>query len=236
MNVKTFLKKIINTFLKPNLFWINYSLVYKKNNFLFTHLSKFFFIIPSNREALYWKNSENVGHGYNNFIKMDELSLLLKKEIGIYAEKNDKILDICCSVGRILNSLCEDKYFNLHGFDINKTAIIQSIKVFPKLKNAVLTCSSAEEYLSSRANNEFDITFSLSASLELIPSHYPVLREISRVTKKYFICLIDENGHAYPRFSRYEFQKNCFTILKCYKVNNSLTMFVLKKIKNSFNG
>jgi len=230
MNIIIFLKKIINTFLTPNLFWINYSFVYKKNNFLFTHISKFFFIIPSNREALYWKNSENLGHGYNNFIKMDELTLLLKKEIGIYAEKNDKILDICCSVGRILNSLCEDKFFNLYGFDINKIAIDQSKKIFPKLKKAVLTCSSAEEYLSSRASNEFDITFSMSASLELIPSHYPLLREISRVTKKYCICLIDENGHAYPRFWRYEFKKNYFTILKCYKFSDCYTMFILKKI------
>ena len=114
---------------------------------------------------------------------MDERSLLLKKEIGNYAEKNYKILDICCSVGRILNSLCEDKFFNLYGFDINKTAIDQSKKIFPKLKDAVLTCSSAENYLSSRTNDEFDITFSMSASLELIPSHYPVLREISRITK-----------------------------------------------------
>jgi SAM-dependent methyltransferase len=232
MNIKIFLKKTINTFLKPNLFWINYSFFYKKNNFLFTHLSKFLFIIASNREALYWKNSENIGHGYNNFIKMDELTFLLKEEIGIYAEKNDKILDICCSVGRILNSLCEDKFFNLFGVDINKIAIDQCKKIFPKLKDAVLTCSSAEEYLSSRANNEFDITFSMSASLELIPSHYPVIREISRITKKYFICLIDENGHAYPRFWRYEFEKNYFKILKCYKVNNSLTMFILKKNLN----
>lgn len=229
MNVKTFLRKIINTFLKPNLFSINYNFIYKKSNFLFTHLSKFFFIIPSNSEALYWKNAENLGHGYNNFTKMDKYSLLLKKEIEIYAKKNDKILDICCSVGRILNSLREDKYFNLYGFDINKIAINQSKKIFPKLKNAILTCSSAEEYLKNRANNEFDITYSMSASLELIPSHFPVLREISRVTKKYFVCLISENGHAYPRFWRYEFQKNCFTILKCYKVNNLLTMFVLKK-------
>ena len=44
MNIKIFLKKTINTFLKPNLFWINYSFFYKKNNFLFTHLSKFFFL------------------------------------------------------------------------------------------------------------------------------------------------------------------------------------------------
>jgi hypothetical protein len=92
-----------------------------------------------------------------------------------------------------------------------------------------LTCQPAEEYLSNKVDNEFDITFSMTASIELISSSYPLLREISRITKKYFICLIDENGHAYPRFWRYEFKKNGFLMLKSYKVNNSLTMFVLKK-------
>jgi SAM-dependent methyltransferase len=229
MNSKIFFRKIINTFLKRNLFGINYSHIYKKNNFLFTHLSKFFFFIPSNHEALYWKNSENLNHGHEKFIEMSDLSLLLKKEICIYASKNDKILDICCSVGRLLNSLCEDGFFNLYGFDINKTAIDESKIVFPKLKNIFLTCQPAEEYLSNKVDNEFDITFSMTASIELISSSYPLLREISRITKKYFICLIDENGHAYPRFWRYEFKKNSFLILKSYKVNNSLTMFVLKK-------
>lgn len=229
MKVKTFLKKIINTFLTFNLFFIDYSKIYNKKNFLFTFLSKYIWFIPSNFQALYWKNSENIGHGHNHFVEMDEMSLLLKKEICNYALKEDKILDVCCSAGRMLNSLSLDGYYNLNGFDINKIAIDKSKKIFDKLKDANLTCQSAEEYLSNRKNNEFDIIFSLSASLELIPSSYPLLREISRVTKKYFICLIDENGHAYPRFWRYEFKKNNFRILKCYKTNNSLTMFILKK-------
>ena len=229
MKVKTFLKKIINTFLTFNLFFIDYSKIYNKKNFLFTFLSKYIWFIPSNFQALYWKNSENIGHGHNHFVEMDEMSLLLKKEICNYALKEDKILDVCCSVGRMLNSLSLDGYCNLNGFDINKIAIDKSKKIFDKLKDANLICQSAEEYLSNRKNNEFDIIFSLSASLELIPSSYPLLREISRVTKKYFICLIDENGHAYPRFWRYEFKKNNFRILKCYKTNNSLTMFILKK-------
>ena len=43
----------------------------------------------------------------------------------------------------------------------------------------------------------------------------------------------NENGHAYPRFWRYEFKRNNFIILKSYKAKKNQTMFVLKKkIKN----
>ena len=229
MKAKIFLKKIINTFLTFNLHFINHSKIYNKKNFLYTFLSKYIWFIPSNFQALYWKNSEHVGHGHNHFVEMDDMSLLLKKEICNYALKEDKILDVCCSAGRMLNSLSQDGFYNLNGVDINKLAIDKSKKLFDKLNNANLICQSAEEYLSNRENLEFDVIFSLSASIELIPPSYPLLREISRITKKYFICLIDENGHAYPRFWRYEFKKNNFTILKSYKANNSLTMFILKK-------
>lgn len=229
MNLKIFLKKILNTFLSFNLSFVNYPKIYSKNFFFFTYVSKLCWFLPSNFQALYWKNSESIGHGYNHFIQMDRPALLLKKEINNYASKNDKILDICCSVGRMLNSLSEDGYNNLYGVDINKVAIERSKEVFIKLKNTHLICSSAENFLPSRKNNEFDVVFSLSASLELIPPSFPLVREISRITKKYFICLIDENGHAYPRFWRYEFKKNGLTLVKYYKINSSLTIFVLKK-------
>ena len=239
MNVKIFLKKIFNTFFHVNLFNINYSKIYKKNSFIFTHLPKLIWFIPSNFQALYWKNSENLNHGYSHFTEMTPNNkkyiapLLLKKEICNYATKNDKILDVCCSVGRILNSLNQEGYSNLYGFDINKVAIEQSKKVFVNLKNAKLTAQSAEEYLPARVDNEFDIVIALSASIELIPANFPIVREISRITKKYFICVINENGHAYPRFWRYEFKRNNFIILKSYKAKKKQTMFVLKKkIKN----
>tara|TARA_B100000795_G_scaffold191539_1_gene146049 strand:- start:1181 stop:1954 length:774 start_codon:yes stop_codon:yes gene_type:complete len=240
--LKIFLRKIFNTFFQVNLFSINYSKFYNKKSFIFTLLAKFIWFIPSNFQAIYWKNSENLKHGHEHFTEMSgneyQFPLLLKKEICYYASKDDKILDVCCSVGRMLNALSEDGYSKLYGFDINKIAIDQSKKVFVNLKNADLVSQSAEEYLPTRVNNEFDIVFALSASLELIPANFPLVQEISRITKKYFICIISDHDHAYPRFWSYEFKRNNFTILKCYKVarqkkdikNASHTMFVLKKI------
>ena len=72
------------------------------------------------------------------------------------------------------------------------------------------------------------MTFSLGASLELIPSHFNLIHHISRITKKYHICLINENGHAYPRFWRYEFKKY-FSTCNYENLANKRTLFILKK-------
>ena len=71
----------------------------------------------------YWKNAENLNHGYQKFIKMDFLSQKILETILKHSNKNDKILDICCNAGRVLNELRLKDYINLYGFDINKEAI-----------------------------------------------------------------------------------------------------------------
>ena len=78
-------------------------------------------------------------------------------------------------------------------------------------------------------NNFFDVSYSLGASLELIPPQFDVIKHISRATKKYFICLISENGHTYPRFWKYEFKKNGFLITERKKLGSNRTLYVLQK-------
>ena len=43
---------------------------------------------------------------------------------------------------------------------------------------------------------------------------FPLISHVSRVLKNdgYFILLIVENGHSYPRFWRYEFKKIIFQL------------------------
>ena len=98
-----------------------------------------------------------------------------------------------------------------------------------KDKNKVnISVDYAERYLFNQKDDGFDVTYSLGASLELIPSHFDLVYHISRITKKYHICLINENGHAYPRFWRYEFKK-FFSTMDCINVESNRTLFILKK-------
>tara|TARA_B100000787_G_scaffold52767_2_gene38162 strand:+ start:5638 stop:6330 length:693 start_codon:yes stop_codon:yes gene_type:complete len=230
MSLIIFLKKVKNTFLTPRINNLNYNKFYDHKNFFFKILSRIFWFFPNNHQSKYWINANKIGHGYEKFIEMDILGLSITNKIKEYTKKEEKILDICCNVGRILNELNISGYKNLYGFDINEEAIKNSTNVFSKLNNANLVCSNAEEYLKNISDNFYDTSFSLGASLELIPPHFDVIKHISRITKNYFICIINENGHAYPRFWKHEFTKNSFKIIESSNEYEKRTLFVLQKV------
>lgn len=216
-----------NSFLTPRIESLDYNNFYKNNKLIYKLFKRLLWFVPNNNQSLYWKNANNIGHGYEHFIKHDKDSLKLIEEIKKYSNNESRILDICCNVGRMLNELSLSGYKKLYGFDVSEDAIINSQKIFSNLTNAELKVEHAEDYLKSIDDNFFDVTFSLGASLELIPPHFDLVYHISRITRSYHICLINENGHAYPRFWKFEFNK-FFDLIK-YKKMNGRTLFVLKK-------
>ena len=206
-HIKVLFKKIYNTFLF-NLFF------FRKKNTL---------------AIKYWKNiKDNSNHSYEKYIIIDKYAKKILKNVIKYSSKKDKILDICCNVGRHLNFLNNIGYVNLCGFDINSRAVNQSIKTFPRLKNINIYCSSAETFFKKFPEKYFDVVYTHGATLELIPPTFNLVKEISRVVKNYAIIMINEDGHAFPRFWRYEFSFNNLKIIKIEKYD-SLTLFILKK-------
>lgn len=230
--IKIFIKKFFFSFLTPKYNYQFHKKIYKVKNKSIKRFLNSFWFLPNSHEFHYWKyTAENIGHGFKQFTKMDDLSVLLIKTIAKYAKKNDKILDICCNAGRVLSKLRSKKYVNLHGFDINSLAIKNSKKIFKNLKNAKMKSSSAESFLQNAKNNSYDVTYTLGASIELLPPTYDVVKNIHRITKKFFICLINTEGHRYPRFWEYEFKKYGFKILEKKNLKkNTRALFVLKKI------
>ena len=223
-----FLKKFKNTFLTPK-----YSLnilvkFYYNKSLLLRLISRIFWFLPNSSQFRYWNNAEKYNHGYKKFIEMDDLSEKILETVIKHSNVNDKILDICCNVGRVLNALSLKGYKNLYGFDINSVAVERSKNEFKFDENVEISTDYAESYLSKQDNNKFDVTFSLGASLELIPSHFNLIYHLSRITKKYHICLINEDGHAYPRFWKYEFKKY-FSSCNYENLANKRTLFILEK-------
>lgn len=223
-----FLKKFRNTFLTPRYSLKNLVKFYNNKNLLLRIVSKIIWFLPNNSQFRYWNNAEKLDHGYKKFIVMDNLSEKILETVVKYSNKDDKILDICCNVGRVLNALTLKGYRNLYGFDINTVAVNRSKKEFNFDDDVKIVADYAENYLTNQEHEKFDVTFSLGASLELIPSHFDLIYNISRITKKYHICLINEDGHAYPRFWRYEFKKY-FSACNYENLDNKRTLFVLKK-------
>ena len=236
--VSTFLKKIKNTFLTPR-----WNSVYKRydEKFTYNNRNKIFYLIlnniwfsPYNIMSRYWHNaSEKSVHSFQYYKELNyDAKFLLNKVKKYSLGKNSKILDLGCNVGRHLNFLKKNGYRNLYGVDIGKLAIKNSKKFFPNLKKVKIKCASFENYLFKKKDNFFEIIYSHGATLELIKPTFPLVRHMSRVLKKsgYLILLIDENGHAYPRFWRYEFKQNDLSIISHRRLNGNNTLFVLKKI------
>ena len=112
--IKTIFTKIKNTFLTPH--YINFyrnveKKERKKTNKLINFLFKFLWFLPNLESSKYWSNRQaDDGHGYKKYLEIDSNSRILINEIKIRANKNDKILDLCCNIGRHLNVLTEMGY------------------------------------------------------------------------------------------------------------------------------
>ena len=240
-NFIIYLKKIKNTFLTPrwNNIYSNFDYTFlknKRNKYFFWFLSKFWFL-PYDMHSRYWHTAnENSNHSYQYYQVLDyEAKLLLEKVKKYSFNKNIKILDLGCNVGRHLNSLKKSGYNNLYGVDIGKIPVIKSKEHFSSLKNVNIRCSSFENYLYKTKNNFFEMIYTHGATIEMTKPTFPLISQISRVLTKngYFILLIYENGHSYPRFWRHEFKKNNLILVYSKKVEGNHTLFVLnKKITN----
>lgn len=231
-----YIKKIINTFLTPT--WdniyknFNNSFVKnKKKNYLFYILSKFWFL-PHDYTYRYWHRANiSSKHYYTSYVALDAHARILIDKVQKYSFKSSKILDLGCNVGRHLSELKKLGYNNLYGVDIGKIPITKSKKIFSNLKKVKNVCSSFEEYLFKTPDNFFNLIYTHGATIELVKPTFPLISQLYRVLANsgYLILLIDENGHSYPRFWRYEFKLNNLSIVRAKYISKSLTLFVLKK-------
>jgi SAM-dependent methyltransferase len=233
-NLLVFLKKNKNTFCTPRFktWYYDYDKKFIKNKdfFLFKLLSKFWFF-PVNTYSKYWHNiGEKGSHNYKNYTKIDYYSKILLNAVIKFSDKKDEILDLGCNIGRHLNFLKKKNYKNLNGVDISKFAIKKSTLIFPNLKKINLKCNSIENYLINVKNKKFDIVYTMGATIELVKPTFPLVQELSRVTKKYLILFIDENGHSYPRFWRFEFKINGFRIVYSKILKNKQSFLVFEKL------
>lgn len=238
----TLLKKIKNTFLTP--FWINYyrnadNTIKKNNNFnrYKNFLFKILWFFPNLESHKYWmQQQEKDIHGFQHYLNIDVNAELIISEIAKrISDKKSKILDLCCNVGRHLNKLNQLGYSNLYGVDVNGPAIEKMKNIYKNLNSINVSCSSAENYLLKTSDNFFDMVYTHGASVELIPSTFPLVKEVCRVTKNIVIFLIQEDGHSYPRFWKYEFKKNNMSLVYFKKTKSSsldkpgLSLLVYKK-------
>ena len=244
-NKTLFLKRILNTFFSPKI----YGLISQKSfdvdqnpsklKLFYYQITSRLWFFPSMYTAKFWKGATKEGdRGYTTFMKIDDIALFLVENLErLIDDKNMPILDIGCNIGRFLNILAKKGCNNLTGIDINQLAINDSYSVYPDLVgNAEMKCDTIQNFLSNARDNEFDLIYTLGATVELVHPTFPLVKNLARVSSKY-VCLCINENISYARFWEIEFKRNSFELMLktpyCFRNhlgNCDLVLYIFRKI------
>lgn len=232
MNIKDkpkflFFKRIVNTFFSPKIHGrFNKGNAFKGNigkkklnkiELFFHKITHRLWFFPSMYSAKFWVDFKKDGdRGYTTFMKIDDKALFLIENLKkLISNKNIPILDIGCNVGRFLNVLAKDGCTNLTGIDINQLAINDSYSVYPDLVDkAEMKCDTIQNFLVNAKDNEFELIYTMGATVELVHPTFPLVKKLTMVTSKY-VCLLVNETELYARFWEIEFRRNgCKLLLK----------------------
>ena len=232
MNIKDkpkflFFKRIVNTFFSPKIHGrFNKGNAFKGNigkkklnkiELFFHKITHRLWFFPSMYSAKFWVDFKKDGdRGYTTFMKIDDKALFLIENLKkLISNKNIPILDIGCNVGRFLNVLAKDGCTNLTGIDINQLAIDDSYSVYPDLVGkAEMKCDTIQNFLVNAKDNEFELIYTMGATVELVHPTFPLVKKLTMATSKY-VCLLVNETELYARFWEIEFRRNgCKLLLK----------------------
>ena len=135
-------------------------------------------------------------------------------------------MDICCNQGRHLKGLHNSGYKYLYGVDIMDDAI-NILKESKEYSEGGIFAESniAQSYIKKQDDRFFDYAITYSATIELIHPGFKIFEELYRILKKGFIFVLNENGHSYPRFYRYQIKSSGFKIKNIEKLGNFLNLY-----------
>ncbi len=151
------------------------------------------------------------------FLTFDETGLAFTDELMKIAEKDFRILDLCCNTGRHMNFLYQKGYRYIDGVDIMSSAFEIGSDHFKELysdKDVNFYCQSIQDFLLETPNKKYNLLYTVGSTVELINPYYPLIREICRVSSNYVAFCIVENDDEYPRFWEQEFLREGFILTR----------------------
>lgn len=143
------------------------------------------------------------------YIKEDNSLVELFKDVLPYLNKESKILELGCNVGRSLNYLHKLGYKNLTGIEIGAKAVEMSKTVFPEMaRDSKLIVGSAPLEIKKLPTAEYDLVFCHSVLVNIHPKYNYIFKEMERVSKK-LVLIVENEGSllAYPRDFKKSFER-----------------------------
>ena len=211
-------ERFLNTFLQLPFLWdlfINYRNFSqaRSTSIINNILLKVFWFWPRLVDAVRWKEG-SVGGLVDpmNYVEISRGEMLLVEKVSTLAcDKYIRITDLGCNIGRFLNELYSSGFSNLTGVDISPAARAEMKNVFPGLCEIVdFKCMTVQQYLTEAESQSVSILYSRGAMVEIVHPSFPLIKNICRIVKNHVVLMIDESGHAYPRFWEWEFNRYGF--------------------------
>lgn len=127
----------------------------------------------------------------------------LVEYIGKYADRDDRVLEIGCNVGRNLNKLHEYGYLKLFGVEICGEALGLMKIGYPELYCDVQTRHTAiEHFIEEVPDGYYDVVFTMAVLEHIHPDSDWIFPHIARIAKKVVITIEDELSTSWRSFRR----------------------------------
>jgi len=151
----------------------------------------------------YWIDPTDEGNKPIWYLRNISRSKFMLAFINKYANKEDKILEIGCSVGRNLQVLYESGYRNLSGIEINSEAVeIMKSRFTDMATSTELYNDAVENVIKEMPDNKYDIVFTMCVLEHIHEDSNWIFGEMARITRKALITLEDEDAVSWRTFAR----------------------------------
>ena len=130
-------------------------------------------------------------------------SRFLVELIKEYANKEDKIFEVGCNVGRNLHYLFEAGYKNLEAVEISDQALTLMKEAFPEMEKSIYIYNeSIEGVVKQIASNSYDALYTMAVLEHIHKDSEWIFEELVRITKRYLITIEDEESITWRHFQR----------------------------------
>ena len=189
------------------------------------------------------KDDDRSKNAPKNYIQGIERSIYLADLITKYLDKESKILEIGCNVGRNLNCLHKKSFKNLSGVEINRDAIELMSKTYPSLhKPAKIYVSTIEDWITNISECNFDLIYTVAVLEHIHWDSEFIFNIMKKISAKYIITIEDEftpwSNRHFPRNYQNIFEDD--TWKQIYNINCGLInilddRFVVRVFKKESN-
>lgn len=149
------------------------------------------------------------------YLKEDNSTEELFKEVLPYLSKESAVLEIGCNVGRSLNYLHRHGYRNLTGIEIGREAVEVMKANFPAMyRDSRIIVGDVAEQIKNITTNGYELVFCHSVLVSIHPKNNHVFNEMARVSNKFILILENEGSFTvYPRNFQKMFERQGYKMI-----------------------